>query len=103
MKIHIAGLAIVALMATTANAQQTNAPGQLMHDKGSVKGTTGASGYAPGHKMHESGSVKGTVGSSGYAPGRTGASVGAGTNTKVETEKAGAGISGGANVKGSVR
>ena len=45
------------------------APGQMMQDKGSVKGTSGASGYAPGHKMQAKGSVKGEPGASGYAPG----------------------------------
>lgn len=57
------------LVAVPAVAQQATAPGQRMHDKGSVKGTTGASGYAPGHKMQDKGSVKGTTGASGYAPG----------------------------------
>jgi hypothetical protein len=42
-----------------------------MQDKGSVKGTTGASGYAPGQEMHAKGSKKGTEGASGYAPGHT--------------------------------
>ena len=101
MKIHIAGLTVIALMAGAAHAQQTNAPGQLMHAKGSVKGTTGASGYAPGQKMHERGSVKGTVGASGYAPGHTDATVGADSN--VNAGKNGIGASGSANVKGSTR
>ncbi|WP_082512520.1 hypothetical protein [Afipia sp. Root123D2] len=57
------------LVAVPAGAQQTKAPGQQMQDKGSVKGTTGASGYTPGHKMQDKGSVKGTTGASGYAPG----------------------------------
>lgn len=101
MKIHIAGLTIFALMAGAAHAQQPNAPGQLMHEKGSVKGTTGASGYAPGQKMHESGSVKGTVGASGYAPGHTDATVD--TDASAKANKGRVGVSGGANVKGSVR
>ena len=45
-------------------------PGHKMQDKGSVKGSPGASGYAPGQLMQEKGSVKGTAGASGYAPGR---------------------------------
>lgn len=57
------------LVAVPAIAQQKTAPGQQMHEKGSVKGTTGASGYAPGQKMQDKGSVKGTTGASGYAPG----------------------------------
>lgn len=61
--------AAMMFVAVPAMAQQTTAPGQQMHKKGSVKGTTGASGYAPGHKMQEKGSVKGTTGASGYAPG----------------------------------
>ena len=46
-------------------------PGDQMQDKGSVKGSPGASGYAPGHEMQKKGSVKGTEGASGYAPGRS--------------------------------
>ena len=57
------------MAAVPAAAQQRTAPGQKMQDKGSVKGTTGASGYAPGHKMQNKGSLKGTSGASGYAPG----------------------------------
>ena len=44
-------------------------PGQVMQDKGSVKGSPGASGYTPGQQMQQSGSVKGSPGASGYAPG----------------------------------
>jgi hypothetical protein len=70
MKSALALFASVAMfVAVPAMAQQTTAPGQKMQDKGSVKGTTGASGYAPGHKMQDKGSVKGTTGASGYAPG----------------------------------
>jgi hypothetical protein len=70
MKAALALLASAAmLVAVPAMAQQTTAPGQRMQDKGSVKGTTGASGYAPGQKMQKKGSVKGTTGASGYAPG----------------------------------
>jgi hypothetical protein len=73
MKSALALFASVAmLVAVPAMAQQTTAPGQKMQDKGSVKGTTGASGYAPGHKMQDKGSVKGTTGASGYAPGHAG-------------------------------
>ena len=65
-----------------------------MQEKGSVKGSPGASGYAPGQQMQEKGSVKGTTGASGYAPGHatTGSSVkddddvkaGASTNTDID-------------------
>ena len=48
----------------------SQAPGQQMQEKGSVKGQPGASGYAPGQKMQKSGSVKGQPGASGYAPGQ---------------------------------
>ena len=73
MKSALALLASAAmLVAVPAVAQQTKAPGQQMQDKGSVKGTTGASGYAPGHKMQKKGSIKGTTGASGYAPGHAG-------------------------------
>ena len=51
-------------------AQNSKAPGQMMQDKGSVRGEPGASGYAPGRMMQENGSAKGTTGASGYAPGR---------------------------------
>ena len=38
-------------MSGAALAQNTMAPGQQMQEKGLVKGTTGASGYAPGQQM----------------------------------------------------
>ncbi len=70
IKTALGVIAAVSLMTTVpAAAQQKTAPGQKMQDKGSVKGTTGASGYAPGQKMQDKGSVKGTTGASGYAPG----------------------------------
>ncbi|MBI3704310.1 MAG: hypothetical protein HY244_10825 [Rhizobiales bacterium] len=76
-----------------ANAQSTTrekTPGDQMQDKGSVKGSPGASGYAPGHLMQEKGSVKGTTGASGYAPGHetTGADVKGGAS--IDAGKAGA-------------
>jgi hypothetical protein len=46
-------------------------PGDQMQDKGSAKGSPGASGYSPGREMQKKGSVKGTEGASGYAPGRS--------------------------------
>jgi hypothetical protein len=60
---------------------QEKTPGDQMQDKGSVKGSPGASGYAPGHMTKKKGSVKGTTGASGYAPGntKTGADVKAGS------------------------
>jgi len=63
------GLAVGAASAVPAWAQQPTAPGQQMQDKGSVKGSPGAAGYAPGQQMRDKGSVKGTTGASGYAPG----------------------------------
>jgi hypothetical protein len=70
IKVVLSALAAGSLMvAVPAIAQQKTAPGQQMQDKGSVKGTNGASGYAPGQKMQNKGSVKGTTGASGYAPG----------------------------------
>jgi hypothetical protein len=72
IKTVLSAIAAAALLASVpAAAQQSTAPGQKIHDKGSVKGTTGASGYAPGQKMQKKGSVKGTTGASGYAPGHT--------------------------------
>jgi len=53
------------------NSVQEKTPGDQMQDKGSVKGSSGASGYSPGHEMQKKGSVKGTEGASGYAPGRS--------------------------------
>lgn len=47
--ILMAATAGVLAMSGGAYAQNTLAPGQQMQEKGSVKGTTGASGYAPGH------------------------------------------------------
>ncbi|MGN6308814.1 MAG: hypothetical protein ACTHNN_04580 [Xanthobacteraceae bacterium] len=70
IKVVLSAIAVSSLIvAVPALAQQKTAPGQQMQDKGSVKGTTGASGYAPGQKMQDKGSVKGTTGASGYAPG----------------------------------
>lgn len=71
MKTIALAFAAATLIATPVLAQQATAPGQKMQDKGSVKGTTGASGYAPGQKMQDKGSVKGEPGASGYAPGQT--------------------------------
>lgn len=71
MKTIALALALTGLVANPLLAQQTKAPGQMMRDKGSVKGTTGASGYAPGQKMQAKGSVKGEPGASGYAPGQS--------------------------------
>jgi hypothetical protein len=43
-----AACGLLAGAGTGALAQNSNAPGIQMQEKGSVKGTTGASGYAPG-------------------------------------------------------
>jgi len=74
MKLATAVVVISAIAMGSAFAVEPKdkAPGQQMQDKGSVKGTTGASGYAPGQKMQDKGSVKGTTGASGYAPGHAG-------------------------------
>jgi hypothetical protein len=77
MKSFIAIAAAAGLLAGASFAQAQTPPGLQMQEKGSLKGTTGASGYAPGQQMKAKGSVKGTTGASGYAPGQatTGASV----------------------------
>ncbi len=71
MRLAAAAIVISAVVTGPAFAldAKDKAPGQQMHVKGSVKGTTGASGYAPGQQMQDKGSVKGTTGASGYAPG----------------------------------
>jgi hypothetical protein len=97
LKLLATAAAIAALTATTAQAQQTTAPGQKMQQRGTVSGSHGASGYAPGQQMHERGSVKGTVGASGYAPGHAGA----GANGSATVHGAGAG--GSAHIGGSAR
>ena len=97
-----AAAGMVAAIATTgAMAQNPQAPGQQMQEKGSVSGTTGASGYAPGTQMRTKGSVKGTTGASGYAPGH--ATTGAGVNSDVDVKAGGAkantGVNAGAKIK----
>ena len=88
MKLATSMLVFGALIAssTLANAQgaSNKAPGQMMQEKGSVKGDAGASGYAPGDQMHDKGSVKGTTGASGYAPGHV--TTGASTKTDVDVK-----------------
>jgi hypothetical protein len=79
MKLTIIALSAAALIASSpAVFAQSKAPGQEMQQKGSVKGSPGASGYAPGQKMHAKGSKRGTEGASGYAPGHetTGSNLG---------------------------
>ena len=66
-----AAAALIGGTTAGALAQNTTAPGQQMQEKGSVRGTNGASGYAPGQQMQRKGSVRGTTGASGYAPGHT--------------------------------
>jgi hypothetical protein len=93
----IAAAGLLAGASTVAFAQTS--PGLQMQEKGSVKGSPGASGYAPGQKMQEKGSVKGTTGASGYAPGHatSGASVKGGVDANVNGN--GAKANGGVNVK----
>ena len=75
MKLALALITAGALITSTAfaaeNSASSNAPGQKMQEKGSVKGSPGASGYAPGQQMQEKGSKPGTTGASGYAPGHS--------------------------------
>lgn len=99
--ILMAATASVLAMSGAAFAQNSLAPGQQMQEKGSVKGTTGASGYAPGQQMQEKGTVKGTTGASGYAPGRatTGTSAGAKADVKAGGVKAKTGIDADVKVK----
>jgi hypothetical protein len=94
-----AAAGLLASVSTIAFAQTT--PGLQMQEKGSVKGSPGASGYAPGHEMQENGSVKGTTGASGYAPGRatTGSSVKGGADTDINANIGGAKANGSVNVK----
>jgi hypothetical protein len=67
-------LAVIGTLAAFAGApalaQQPTAPGQMMHSKGSVKGSTGASGYAPGHLVKKQRVAIKRHGASAYAPGR---------------------------------
>ena len=88
-------------VSAAAFAQSPTTPGHEMQEKGSVKGSAGASGYAPGHEMQDKGSVKGTTGASGYAPGHatTGAAVKSDTNVKAGGVKAKTDIDAGANVR----
>ena len=76
-------------VAFAQNSTSDKTPGHLMQEKGSVKGSPGASGYAPGQQMQEKGSVKGTTGASGYAPGHstTGAKVDADVNVDIKAKK----------------
>ena len=106
MKKKIFALAAAGLLAgasTVAFAQTS--PGLQMQEKGSVKGSPGASDYAPGQQMQEKGSVKGTTGASGYAPGHatTGSSLKGGADADVNGNiggaKAGAKANGSVNVK----
>jgi hypothetical protein len=98
-----AAAALLAAAPTFGYAQNAKAPGQMMQEKGSVKGEPGASGYAPGHQMQEKGSVKGTTGASGYAPGHatTGSGVKSDVDVKANTSgtvKSGADINAGAKI-----
>jgi len=74
---------LAAFAGAPAMAQQPTAPGQVMHQKGSVSGTKGASGYAPGHLKQLKGSVKGHPGASGYAPGHAASNIN--TRSRVTT------------------
>jgi hypothetical protein len=62
------------------SSTQDRAPGQRMHDKGSVPGEPGASGYSPGNRMQDKGSKPGQLGASGYAPGHQGTTGQGGAN-----------------------
>ena len=97
---RLIALTAAGLLLSTAAFAQTS-PGLQMQEKGSVKGSPGASGYAPGHEMKEKGLVKGTTGASGYAPGHatTGSSVKGSADIDTKTGGAKAGASGSVNVK----
>ena len=100
--IALAAAGLLAGASTVAFAQ--NSPGLQMQEKGSVKGSPGASGYAPGQQMQEKGSVKGTTGASGYAPGHTksgtsGASVKGDADVKAGDTKVKGDVSGDVKVK----
>jgi hypothetical protein len=81
MKLAIIALSTAVLIASApavfAQGVSSKTSGHEMQQKGSKKGSPGASGYAPGHEMQAKGSKKGTEGASGYAPGQT-----SGSNTK---------------------
>jgi hypothetical protein len=98
-----AAAGFLAGVSTAALAQAQTTPGHEMQEKGSVKGSPGASGYAPGHQMQEKGSVKGTTGASGYAPGHnkdtSGSSVKGNADVDVKAGDTKAGASGSVNVK----
>ena len=89
MKTFIAGAIAAGLLTLPALAQAQMTPGHEMQEKGSVKGSAGASGYAPGHQMQEKGSVKGTTGASGYAPGHTTTGAGVNADTDIKAGKSG--------------
>lgn len=78
----VTGVLLCGTVGAYAAGVSEKSPGDQMQDKGSVKGSPGASGYAPGHEMQNKGSAKGTTGASGYAPGRT---TGSGTPDKDDT------------------
>ena len=89
MKIFIAGAIAAGLLTIPALAQAQMTPGHEMQEKGSVKGSPGASGYAPGHMMQENGSVKGTTGASGYAPGHGTTGAGIDNDTDIKAGRSG--------------
>lgn len=89
MKTFIAGAIAAGLLTIPALAQAQTTPGHEMQEKGSVKGSPGASGYAPGHRMQENGSVKGTTGASGYAPGHSTTGAGVKSDTDIKAGKSG--------------
>lgn len=93
MKTLFAAAVAVALVAGAGFAQ-AQTPGQQMQQKGSVQGTTGASGYAPGIQMQQKGSVSGTTGASGYAPGQTKTDIDAGVKAGGSGAKVGVGAGG---------
>ena len=101
MKIFIAGAIAAGLLTIPALAQAQMTPGHEMQEKGSVKGSPGASGYAPGHMMQENGSVKGTTGASGYAPGHT--TTGAAVNGDANVKAGGKGVKAGAGADVKVK
>jgi hypothetical protein len=83
MKLAVIALSAAALIASApavvAQGVSSKTPGHEM--QGSVKGSSGASGYAPGQEMQATGSKNGSPGASGYAPGQT-----SGSNTRMSNQ-----------------
>ena len=82
-------IAAALLASPTAYAQgSTSTPGQQMQDgDGSSLVALAPQGYAPGRQMQDKGSAKGTTGASGYAPGHTKSNISAGDRDHQDKSK----------------